>query len=489
MAENFKTLVLLIVISLYTQSLIAQDTFQWPETAAGILFKDFVEAYNSGSKKEVTKFVDKHYSYTDTEKVNQVVEEWMDLYYRLGPVDVRSISIDKPFDLEVWLQGKVTKTWFAPEFILHRETSKVKATGLLMGDQPEGTQSPAKDESEFLQRINDYLSENENAGFFQGTVLVQKGKEILLKQAYGFSDVEGEISNSTLTRMRISSITKLVTAVACLQLIQQRKLKLNAAIDAYLPELPKHISESITLYQLLTHTSNYELDGIDGFREELEKTASMQQVYELHLKYLPKWSKYHDFSVAKKFDYSNDSYDLLAIIIEKVTEQSFSGYLEENIFKPVGMKNTSFENDGLAIPYRYDFSEDKLASYESRYPYKLGKVSGAGGLKSTVEDLLKFHNQLMFTNELLDLPHRSLLQSPLIYKGGGDYHSLGMTISYPGNLNLGHNGTSIANSAEYRYFPDHDFTLIVLCNNRSGAQNFYGFFKNNLPILSKRIGE
>jgi CubicO group peptidase (beta-lactamase class C family) len=485
MAENFKTLFFLIVISLCTQSLIAQDTFQWPQTAAGIVFKDFLEAYNSGSKKEVTKFVDKHYSYTDSEKMNQVVEEWMDLYYRLGPVDVHSISIDKPLDLEVWLQGNVTKTWFAPEFILDTKTSKIKATGLLMGDQPAGVESHSKDESEFLQRINDFLSENEKAGLFQGSVLLQKENKTLLSQAYGFSNIETKTDNTITTRMRISSITKIFTSVACLQLIQQRKLKLNATIDAYLPELPKHISESITLYQLLTHTSNYELDGIDGFREELEETTSMQQVYELHLKYLPKWSKYHDFSVAKKFDYSNDSYDLLAIIIEKVTEQSFSGYLEENIFKPVGMKNTSFENDGLAIPYRYDFSEDKLASHESRYPYKLGKVSGAGGLKSTGEDLLKFHNQLMFANDLLDLPHRSLLQSPLIYKGGGDYHSLGMTISYPGDLNIGHNGTSFANSAEYRYFPDHDFTLIVLCNNRSGAQNFYGFFKNNLPELSK----
>lgn len=201
--------------------------------------------------------------------------------------------------------------------------------------------------------------------------------------------------------------------------------------------------------------------------------------------YLPKWSKYSTFSVSNKFDYSNDSYDLLAIIIEKVSGQSFPDYLANNIFKPAGMKNTSFENDDLAIPYRYDFSEDKLISHESRYPYTLGKVSGAGGLKSTTEDLLKFHNQLMFTNVLLDLPHRSMLLSPLIYKGGGDYHSLGMTISYPVSLNLGHNGTSIANSAEYRYFPNHDFTLIVLCNNRSGAQNFYGFFKNNLPVFSK----
>lgn len=474
-----------IVISLFTQALSAQGSFQWPQTASGAVFKDLVEAYNSGSTQRMSEFVRKHYSHKNDEKINQIVEEWMDLYYRFGQVVPHSISINRPFDLEVWLQGKVSKTWFAPEFILDTKTSKIKATGLLMGDQPPGVESHSKDETEFLQRINDFLRKNEKAGLFQGSVLLQKENKTLLSQAYGSSNIETKTGNKITTRMRISSITKIFTSVACLQLIQSGKLKLNATIDAYLPELPNHISSSITLYRLLSHTSNYELDGIEGFREELEQTTSMQQVYEVHLKYLPKWSKYKDFSVGKKFDYSNDSYDLLAIIIEKVTGQSFPNYLEESIFEPSEMHNTSFENNDLAIPYRYDLAEDKLTSYESRYPFSLGKISGAGGLKSTTEDISKFHQQLMTTDRLLDLPHRSLLLSPLVYKGGGEYHSLGMTVSYPIILNTGHNGTSIGNSAEYRYFPDYNYTLIVICNNRSGAQNLYSFFKNNLPFLSK----
>lgn len=485
MNQIYISILILIALGSSTQLLIAQENFEWPHTPAGVVFQDFVEAYNSGSAEQLSMFVNKHYGYKKDENINQVVEEWMDLYYRLGPVEAHSISINQPFDLEVWLKGKVTKVWFAPEFILHKETSKVKATGLLMGDQPKGAVTSSKDEAEFLSKIKNYLTENEKAGVFQGSVLIRKGDATLLHQAHGFADNEAKIKNSVATRMRVSSITKMATSVACLQLVQRGKLKLNTTIDAYLPELPKHIAGSIMLNHLLMHTSNYELDEIEGFREELERTASIQEIYQLHLMYLPKWSKYSTFSVSNKFDYSNDSYDLLAIIIEKVSGQSFPDYLANNIFKPAGMKNTSFENDDLAIPYRYDFSEDKLISHESRYPYTLGKVSGAGGLKSTTEDLLKFHNQLMFTNVLLDLPHRSMLLSPLIYKGGGDYHSLGMTISYPVSLNLGHNGTSIANSAEYRYFPNHDFTLIVLCNNRSGAQNFYGFFKNNLPVFSK----
>jgi hypothetical protein len=72
------------------------EPFVWPNSPASIVFQDFVKAYNSKEEKEIEKFIKKHYALTKTESINENVESWMDLYYRYGPIDVYSISINKP---------------------------------------------------------------------------------------------------------------------------------------------------------------------------------------------------------------------------------------------------------------------------------------------------------------------------------------------------------------------------------------------------------
>lgn len=467
----------ILILLLIPALIFSQEEFEWPDTNAGNAFNQLVAVYNTGKLDKVRDYVKSYYDLDNEESIDKVAEYWMDLYYRLGPVKPYSTTINQPHDLEVWLQGVISKTWFAPELILNEQTGKVRASGLLMGIQPEGVETFSNSENEFIEKVKSYLDENEKTNFFQGVVLIQKRNEPLFHEAFGYSDIQQRIENKLETRMRISSITKVITAVAVLQLVQNGKLKLNASIDTYLPELPEHISSKITINHLLVHTSNYELDGIEGFREAEGQCSSFDEIYMTQLEFLPKWNKFEDFDLAKRFDYSNDSYNLLAIILEKITGMNFFDYLKSKIFDPLEMTNTSFSKEGVAVPYRYDIAKDGLANYESKYKMQL---SGAGSLISTTSDLLKFH-QALISNQLLDFSYTSSLFAPLVYKGGGDYHSLGMTISYSPELNLGHNGTNIGNSAEYRYFPESGYALIVLCNNRSGAQNLYDFFKNNLP--------
>lgn len=478
--------------------------FTWPKSSASNVFQDFIRAYNSKDEKQIEMFVLKHYPSNNKETINADVESWMDLFYRYGTVTPHYLSINKPYDLEVWLKGDVSENWFAPEFILNEKTNKIKAVGLLEGEQPNGVINSSVDEAQLLLKLETYLKENETAKLFQGSVHISRGEKVLLHKAYGYSNFDSKSKNNIHTRMRISSVTKPITVVACLQLVQKGLLNLETPISEYLTDLPTHISNKITLKSLITHTSGYELDGIDGFRDELEKTKSIDEVYDLHLNYLPKWEKFKEFESNGKFDYSNDSYDLIAIIIEKTTGIKFEKYLDDYIFKIANMVNTSFETNNLATPYRYDFKQKALVDYENKYPFSLGGISGAGGLKSTTQDLASFFNTLYKTNLLLDLPNKSLMFS--IFKltnsasnpdiGNSPIQNLGLNkklrvkngrafgfnISYDTELNIGHNGTSIGNSAELRYFPNYGYLMIVLCNNRSGAQNFYNYFKNNLPM-------
>lgn len=475
--------------------------FDWPESPASTVFQEFIAAFNTGKVATIEIFVKDNYKKSDSSYVRQKVDHWMDLYYRFGEVRPHSISINEAYDLEIWLQGKLSEAWFAVEFILDKDIEKVVAVGTLQGVLPPGATRRSPSEDSMLTTLRSYLDKNAEHGLFQGSVLVQKGGNIWIDRAYGYKNIERQIKNHTDTRFDFMSITKLFTAVACLQLVQQGSLGLDHTIDRYLPKLPSHISSNITIEMLLSHTSGYELDGIPGFREALEKTNSMQEVYQVQLAFLPRWQQFKDFNPKDKYDYSNDSFDLLAIIIEKISGMRFEAYLKKYILQVAGLTATSFEDDEMASRYRYDISVDGLIDVSSYYPAQLGRVSGAAGLIGTTGDLQSFFYALIKTNKLLDYVHRSLIFSPRVIESVASnvsmnnafltenedrptaYNSygLGAMISYEAQLNIGHSGVGIGNSSQLRYFPDLDILLIALSNNRSGAANVYNYMKTILP--------
>jgi CubicO group peptidase (beta-lactamase class C family) len=476
-----------------------KETFIWPKTPASKIYQDFLVAYNSGKQKAIRAFVKDNYQKTDEEYVYNKVDYWLDFFHRFGQVRPHSISIDKPNDLEIWLQGKTSKIWFAAEFVLDKETHKIKGTAILQGALPEGIDLGSKDDTTMLNSFKAYLKENEDKKLFQGTVLLQKGNKTLIDRGYGYKNIEKRIKNDKHTRIDYMSITKTITSVACLQLVQQGVLELHATIDKYLPRLPKHIASQITIEMLLNHTSGYELDGIEGFREQQDKATSIKEMYELQLKFLPQWEHYNQFKPNGTFDYTNDPFDLAAVIIEKMTNMKFEDYLKKHVFDIAGMSATSFERNEVASNYRYYLSEKGLK--EMSQFYKSGWISGAGGLVGTTGDLSLFFNTLLNTNKLLDYTHRSLLFSPTVNHfpatnismnnafisvdkakiKAKNSHGLGTFISYDAQLNIGHNGTQVGSSSELRYFPESGYLLVVLANNRSGASNVYNYFKNSLP--------
>ena len=446
-----------------------------------MVFQAFIEAYNTGQKSEIKTFAKTHYSNTDSTYLDEKIEYWLDIYHRFGPVAAHSLSINQPYDLEVWLQGTISKTWFAPEFILDKADHKIKAVGMLLGMQPPNTSTRAPSNEEFLRRLTNYLTINEQQNLFQGAVLLAQHGKIIHSKAYGYKNIEDNQWNTLDTRFDIVSITKSITAIAILQLVQNGQLDLFTPIEAYLPELPKNVSSKISIYQLLTHTSDYKLKGIEGFREEIEKTNFLSEVYDVHLKYLPKWESFNDFDPSGKWNYSNQAYDLLGVIIEKVTGLRFEEYLKVNIFEKAGMSNTGFSNADTASPYRYDLNHGGLMDY-SEYPSFFGGVSAAAQLKSTVRDLHNLFKTIKDADYILDDVHKALLYAPLVKRGGDDFQGLGLEINYETVLNIGHSGVNVGNTSELIYFPESDLLLVVLCNNRSGAPNLYNFIKNNIPI-------
>lgn len=184
--------------------------------------------------------------------------------------------------------------------------------------------------------IKTYLDDL-NPADFSGSILVAYKDKIIEKRSYGLASIEYEIQNKVNTKFNIASITKMFTAVATLQLYEKGLLELDVPIGKYLPYYPnKLVRDSVTIHQLLTHTS-----GNNNFYVgEFLKSNNMN--YRNVSDFVPLFA--NDTLLSKpgtKYDYSGSGFVILGLIIERVSGDNYYDYLKENIFKPADMGQTA----------------------------------------------------------------------------------------------------------------------------------------------------
>ena len=229
---------------------------------------------------------------------------------------------------------------------------------------------------------------------FMGTVLVARGTDVILNKGYGSANLEWDIPNTPTTKFRLGSLTKQFTAASILLLEERGKLKLEDPIKKYVPEAPA-AWDSITIVNLLTHSS-----GIPNFTSlpdynslKLRDTPVAKTVATVRDKPL-------DFVPGEKMTYSNSGYLVLGDVIERITGASYEKFVKDNIFTPLGMKDSGYDSNTAVIPRR-------AAGYmpSPTGPVNAGFVHmsiphGAGALYSTTEDLLRWE-QGLFGGKLL----------------------------------------------------------------------------------------
>lgn len=185
-----------------------------------------------------------------------------------------------------------------------------------------------------------YLQAYLETGYFMGSVLVARGSEILLSQGYGMANLEHNVPNAPHTKFCIGSVTKQFTATAILQLQQQGLLDVSQAISTYLPEYPK--GEQITVHHLLNHTA-----GIYNYTDALENPYLRVTLDEV----IAWFSEPLEFKPGKRFKYCNSGYVLLTKIIETISGQFYVDYLGNQLFEPLGMADSGYEQRKLILPH------------------------------------------------------------------------------------------------------------------------------------------
>ena len=314
-------------------------------------------------------------------------------------------------------------------------------------------------------KIDTYLKASVKNGF-SGSVLVAIKGEVILSNGYGWSDRKNKIPNSSSSLFNIGSVTKQFTASAILKLVEEGKIKTSDKLSRFYDYAPND-KKSITIHQLLTHTSGISR-RTGGYRyDEASKEQFLKEFFDSELQSEP----------GSKHQYANANYIMLAAILEFVSNQDYATYLDENLWMPsdmlsTGYKRISFDSDRLAHGYNYSVPEGKWMDWgttQEHLPYSDDHWHsiGKGDIYSSVEDLYKWHLALK-NNGVLSAKTRALQETPHVAENdrATSHYGYGWAVfnSKRDTKIVTHNGSNGIYFADFIRFVDEDVVIIFLTN-------------------------
>lgn len=291
------------------------------------------------------------------------------------------------------------------------------------------------------------------------TAVVVNGTVIFEKSA-GYASFADSSFISNQTRFNIASNGKQFTALAVLDLVDQKKLALNDDIRKWFPNLFKQLKTSISVRSLLTHTSGirdcYDLWSLQGYTW-WKQSFNNQDVLSLIEKQVEL-----NFKPNSAYLYSNSNYILLALIIEKVSGQSFVRYTN-SMFKRLKMPNTSFEDNFKTIKgpiAKSYFNFDSWTTYDW-----IWNVCGDGNIFSTLSDQIQWEVLVQGKGEC-DFNRQVIRESQQLVKGSKfKNYGYGLEFNqYKGMDYVFHEGATGAWKATVVRFPQHKTSIITLTN-------------------------
>lgn len=320
------------------------------------------------------------------------------------------------------------------------------------------------------EQIDKLISMYAEYGKFNGSVLVSDRGKVIYKKGFGMANMEWDIPNKPNTKHRLGSITKQFTAMLILQLAADGKLDLQAPISTYLPDYPKDKADKITTHHLLTHTSG--IPNYTAFPRFFQDESRNPYTPEEFVKKFQ--DKDLDFNPGEEFSYSNSGYFLLGVIVEKLTGKTYEALLHENIFKPLNMNDSGYDNHANILKNRATGYERNGNGYVNSNYLDMSLPYAAGSLYSTAEDLYLW-DQALYTNKLLPKKYMDMYFKPYIPAFGNAHYAYGWGVgnvplgkSTDSIYTIGHGGGINGFNTNITRAPS-DKSLVVLLSNAGGA--------------------
>jgi CubicO group peptidase (beta-lactamase class C family) len=296
-------------------------------------------------------------------------------------------------------------------------------------------------------------------------IALVKDNEVVWTEGYGYADVSNRRALTVDTPMSVQSITKSVTAWGVMRLWEKGLIDLDAPVSQYLKSwqfpLTDYQIEKITVRQLLSHTAGMPLGDFTNIYSPGEAMPSNRDVMsgEAVLMREP----------GTGFSYSNTGYNLLEILIEDVTGQSFSDYIRREVLLPLGMESAVFDIDKAVTPYPptgYNLKGEPVPVY--LYPSK-----ASGGLFATAHDIARFAASGMQENPVLSIESINRMYKPESYKIGiyglvFEAYGFGHYIEKlpNGMVSVSHGGQGNGIMTHMQAVPETGDAIVILTNSQ-----------------------
>lgn len=306
-------------------------------------------------------------------------------------------------------------------------------------------------------KLDNYFDTLEANNKFMGSVAISQNGKIIYTKQIGYCDIDSKIKPNDNTKYRIGSISKTFTTVLVFKAIDEGKLKLTDKIDTYFPTIKN--ANKISISDLLYHRS-----GIHNFTEDedfLKWNTEKKSENEM-IEIISKGGS--DFEPGTKGEYSNSNFILLSYILQNICKKDYAQLLDEQIIKPIGLKNTYFGKktnikDNECYSYSFKGNWVKEAETDMSIPM------GAGGIVSTPGDLTRFADAL-FSGKLISTKDLELMETLK------DNYGMGLfKIPFYDKFGYGHTGGIDGFNSVMGHLADDNVSIAITSNGTNFDNN------------------
>ena len=249
-------------------------------------------------------------------------------------------------------------------------------------------------EKKLAAEIDAVMNEIYKPGEPGAAVIVRRDGQTLFRKGYGLANLELGVKVEPDMVFRLGSITKQFTAIAVLLLAEQGKLSLGDEIGKYIPDFPT-AGNKVTIEHLLTHTSGIKsYTNMEEWLPLWRKDMTPREIIDMSR------DKPFEFNPGERWNYNNSGYVMLGAIIEKVSGRTYEEFINANIFTPLGMDHSFYDNTERVIPRRVPGYQKGNDGFVNAPYLSMTQPYAAGSLLSSVDDLAIW-NDAVFSGKLL----------------------------------------------------------------------------------------
>jgi CubicO group peptidase (beta-lactamase class C family) len=330
-----------------------------------------------------------------------------------------------------------------------------------------------------LKSITELMNETNTPGM---SVAVINDYEIIWAKGYGFADTEKKILVDTNTIFQAASISKPLTALAVMKLVQEGILDLDKDINTYLkswklPESEFTAKNKVTLRNLLSHTAGVTIHGFPGYKPG-DEVPTLIQVLNGEAPAVTGRVRV-DMEPDTQFRYSGGGMAIVQQVLVDQLQKSFQEIMRELVLEPLSMTNSFYSNCDLSNEQSYNAAAGHNSEGEQiperRYVYP---EMAAAGLWSTAEDLAKFSIEVQKSlrgdgNKILSKEFMEIMTTPVLH--GECNIGLFNEIICRESL-VGHDGGNTGYACSMKFHKEKGFGVIMMTNSDSG-------YKMNMPVI------